>query len=336
MAVTGGDNPPVVAPEEFAPGTVVLVDGYDITTSGQDDHCGGADTEFLIGRRGRVENAWARWVGGPRLRGHVHVVALSCAHCQARTESRCCGIAMCPPHADHHRAVEHAEPDRGRYRAALAAPHDLEYGLTPNLPRVPGLRYQGRGLPLAGRPHTGDGLRVVEYLRHRLVLPGASQDVLGDALRAVAAGDARLPTPARTRHLVADVLARCTWPGLCDASGDEATATWLRLRPALECTDPDSELSRRLPAIAGAVFPGPDEVPTTAAGELAAKDALCGLDPTAPHAVGAGVLGLTSGFGAAVFSRALAAPDGAERVGDAVARIRRDARRVVVDCLIRG
>jgi hypothetical protein len=119
-------NDRVATPPPFAVDTSVLVDGYDVTAAPPGEHEFGRSVDFLVRRRGTTDAAWARWVGAPGLlRGRVRIVALSCVHCQERTERRCCDSAMCPRHLGHHRAVEHAAPEDGRYRALLDAPPDF-------------------------------------------------------------------------------------------------------------------------------------------------------------------------------------------------------------------
>ncbi|MEO6084627.1 MAG: hypothetical protein ABIQ18_16120 [Umezawaea sp.] len=315
----------------FTPGAAVLVDGYDITALPAGEHEFGRSADFLVQRRGTAHAAWAQWIGAPGLlRGRARIVALSCVHCAARTELTCCDTALCPSHHDHHRAVEHAPPGGGRYRALLDAPADLRFPDTPEPTPIPGLRApRDRDLPPVARPRTGDGLRVLHHLRGLLIVPGQDDDPIGDVLRAVVAGDATLPSPTRTRSLVADILGRCTWPAFCDALGHHDLADWLRAQPAPSNragTPPSaeqSELDGRLSGIGSGTA-------VSHAGAIAARDALCGLWRTAPTDLGGGVLGLSGRLGDAVFTRALALPDGADHVGHAVTRAQQDAVRMVI------
>jgi hypothetical protein len=324
-------------PPSFTPGAAVLVDGYDITASPPAEHEFGRAADFLVRRRGSTHAAWARWIGAPGLpRGRARILALSCVYCAARTEQRCCDTAMCPDHRNHHQAVDHATPEGGRYRALLDAPSDLRGRETPEPAAVPGLRLpRDRGLPAAARPRTGDGLRVLRYLRAVLVVPGVAEDPIGDVLHSVGAGDAVLPSPTRTRLLVADILGRCTWPAFCDALGHHDVADWLRSRPA-PSGDANTPLSRRLSELDARVFGILEAIATSYAGEVAARDALCGLWPTAPHDLGGGVLGFSGRLGDVVFTHALSLPDGADRVGLAVSRVQQDAVRAVIAATTAG
>ncbi|PRY44576.1 hypothetical protein CLV43_102141 [Umezawaea tangerina] len=304
----------------------MLVDGYDITASPPDEHGFGEAVDFLVQRRDSPHTAWARWVGAPGLlRGRARIVALCCVHCGARTGERCCGVAMCAAHRGHHRAVDHLPPGGDRYRALLEAPSDLVVGGTNEPAPIPGLRMPRDldDLPAAARPRAGDGLRVLHHVRRVLLVPGIDDDPIGDVLRAVVAGDATLPDPARTRSLVADVLGRCAWPAFCDALGRRDAADWLRAQP------PPS----RRPPRKSTVDERGISTATTRAGAIAARDALCGLWPTAPDDLGGGLLRLSRRLGEAVFSHALALPDGPERVGHAVRRAQRDAVAAVVAAL---
>jgi hypothetical protein len=169
---------------------------------------------------------------------------------------------------------------------------------------------------------------VLSYVRKVLFVPGSDADPIGDVLRAIVAGDATAPSPARTRMLVADILGRCTWPAFCDALGHHDVADWLRAQP-VPSSAADSPLSRRLSDLDSRVFGIAEAVEVTYAGEVAARDALCGLWPTAPHDLGGGVLGFSGRLGDVVFTRALALPDGPDRVGHAVSRAQRRAIRAV-------
>ncbi|WNV85843.1 hypothetical protein [Umezawaea sp. Da 62-37] len=313
-------------PPPFTPDATVLVDGYDITASPPDEHGFGEAVDFLVRRRDGPDTAWARWVGAPGLlRGRARIVALRCVHCAARTGERCCDAAMCAAHLDHHRAVDHSPPGGDRYRALLAAPLDLVVGSTAEPAPVPGLRLpRDHDLPPAARPRKGDALKVLHHVRRVLLVPGVDDDPVGDVLRTVAAGDAILPDPARTRALVAHILGRCAWPAFCDAFDRQDAADWLRRQPIRRGTAPRKSTVD---------VHGPADTPVTRAGEVAARDALCGLWPTAPDDLGGGLLGSSGRLGAAVFSNALALPGGPDRVGHAVRRAQRDAVAAVVAVL---
>jgi hypothetical protein len=170
---------------------------------------------------------------------------------------------------------------------------------------------------------------VLHYLRGLLIVPGIDDDPIGDVLRAVVAGDATLPGPIRTRLLVADILGRCTWPAFCDALGHHDIADWLRDQPAPSSAS-DTPPSRRLSELDTLVFGIGENPAVSYAGEVAARDALCGLWPTAPPDLGGGVLGFSGRLGDAVFTHALSLPDGADRVGHAVSRAQHDAVRAVI------
>lgn len=110
------------------------------------------------------------------------------------------------------------------------------------------------------------------------------------------------------------------------ALGRHDVAAWLRRQPATSASHADSAMSRRLSELDAHGFgtTAPDSV--SYAGEVAAHDALCRL----PHDLGGGVLGFSGRLGALVFTHALSLPDGADRVGQAVSRVQRDAVRAVI------